>query len=245
MTRPTYFISDLHLSPSDTSTVAAYQQFMASIALDAENLYILGDLFEYWFGDDQLDDAFYAAQVACIAAVAHSGVKVYFMGGNRDLLISKRFARAAQLTLLPDPSPITLQGQPMILAHGDRYCTDDLAYQRYRRIAHNPIVQFIWLHLPKKVRDQQINKLRMKSQQANKNKNQMIMDVNLQAIEAELARSPAKILIHGHTHRPARHQHHHGVRWVIPDWKDGQGGYLSCIDGQLSLHDYPPERQKS
>ena len=211
---------------------------MRSIALEAENLYILGDLFEYWFGDDQLDDAFYAEQVACISAVAQSGVKVYFMAGNRDLLISKRFARAAQLTLLPDPSLITLQGQAMILAHGDRYCTDDLAYQRYRRIAHNPLVQFIWLHLPKKVRDTQINKLRAKSQSANKMKDRTIMDVNWQTIEIELKRSSAKILIHGHTHRPARHQHQNGVRWVIPDWKNGQGGYLISIDGQLSLHTY-------
>ncbi|WP_035854188.1 UDP-2,3-diacylglucosamine diphosphatase [Deefgea rivuli] len=239
MTHPSLFISDLHLSPSDATTVNAYQQFMASIALEAENLYILGDLFEYWFGDDQLDDPFYAEQVACIAAVAKSGVNVYFMGGNRDLLVGKRFARAAQLTVLPDPSVITLQGQAIILAHGDLYCTDDLAYQRYRRVAHNPIVQFIWLNLPKKFRDQQINKLRAKSQSANKMKDRAVMDVNWQAIETELKRSPAKILIHGHTHRPAHHQHENGVRWVIPDWKEGQGGYLSCIDGQLSLHGYP------
>lgn len=236
MTRPTYFISDLHLSPNDAATVRAYQQFMSSTALEAENLYILGDLFEYWFGDDQLDDPFYAEQVSYIAAVANSGVQVYFMSGNRDLLIGKRFARTAQLTLLPDPSVINLHGQSILLAHGDLYCTDDVAYQRFRRVARNPIVQFIWLNLPKKVRDKQINKLRNKSKKANQNKNKMIMDVNLQTIESALKQSSAKILIHGHTHRPAQHQHENGTRWVIPDWKEGRGGYLSCIDGQLNLH---------
>ncbi|MGL6039942.1 MAG: UDP-2,3-diacylglucosamine diphosphatase [Deefgea sp.] len=240
MNKPSYFISDLHLSPSDSATVHAYQQFMSSTAREAERLYILGDLFEYWFGDDQLNDAFYAEQVGHIAAVAQSGVDVYFMGGNRDLLVGKRFARAAQLTVLPDPTVIELQSQHIILAHGDLYCTDDLAYQRFRRIAHNPIVQFIWLNLPRKVRDKQINNLRNKSKQANQNKNKMIMDVNLQAIEAELEQSTAKILIHGHTHRPAQHQHEHGIRWVIPDWKNGQGGYLSCIDGQIQSHQLTP-----
>ncbi|QZA77972.1 UDP-2,3-diacylglucosamine diphosphatase [Deefgea tanakiae] len=236
MTQPSYFISDLHLSPNDSATVHTFQQFMSTTARDAERLYILGDLFEYWFGDDQLEDAFYAEQVAHIAAVAKSGVDIYFMGGNRDLLISKRFARAAQLTLLPDPTLIELQGQSIILAHGDLYCTDDVAYQRYRRLAHNRIVQFIWLNLPKKVRDQQINNLRNKSKKANQNKDQMIMDVNAQAIEKALKQSTAKILIHGHTHRPAQHQHENGIRWVLPDWQDGRGGYLSCIGGQLKLH---------
>lgn len=239
MTRPSYFISDLHLSPNDTATVLAYQQFMRTTAREAERLYILGDLFEYWFGDDQLSDEFYAEQVKQIAAVAKSGVQVYFMGGNRDLLTKKRFARAAQLTLLPDPTVIELQGLKIILAHGDLYCTDDIAYQRYRRLAHNPIIQFIWLNLPSKIRDQQINKLRDKSKKANQYKNKAIMDVNPAAIESELKRSPAKILIHGHTHRPALHQHEHGIRWVLPDWKDGTGGYLSCQDGQLKLMQLP------
>jgi UDP-2,3-diacylglucosamine hydrolase len=236
MNRPSYFISDLHLSPNDSATVLAYQQFMSTTARKAERLYILGDLFEYWFGDDQLDDAFYADQVTHIAAVAQSGVEVYFMAGNRDLLISKRFARTAQLTLLPDPSLIELQGLKIILAHGDLYCTDDVAYQRYRRIAHNRIVQFIWLNLPKKIRDKQINNLRNKSKKANQYKDKTIMDVNVQAIETALKCSPAKVLIHGHTHRPAQHQHENGIRWVLPDWKEGRGGYLSCIDGQLKLH---------
>ena len=235
MTQPSYFISDLHLSPNDSATVLAFQQFMSTTARDAERLYILGDLFEYWFGDDQLEDAFYAEQVAHIAAVAKSGVDIYFMGGNRDLLISKRFARAAQLTLLPDPTLIELQGQSIILAHGDLYCTDDVAYQRYRRLAHNRIVQFIWLNLPKKVRDQQINNLRNKSKKANQNKDKMIMDVNAQAIEKALKQSTAKILIHGHTHRPAQHQHENGIRWVLPDWQDGRGGYLSCIGGLIYI----------
>lgn len=239
MTRPIYFISDLHLSPSDSKTVAAYQQFMCSLARDAESLYILGDLFEYWLGDDQLEEPFYAEQIACIAAVAVSGVKVYFMGGNRDLLAGKRFAKAAQLILLPDPTVIQLQDQAIILAHGDLYCTDDLAYQRYRRIAHHPLIQFIWLHLPKIFRDQQIKKLRAKSQTANQSKDRSIMDVNWQAIEMAFKRSAANTLIHGHTHRPAQHQHENGIRWVIPDWKDGKGGYVSSHNGKIDLHTYP------
>ena len=235
MTKPTIFISDLHLSPADMATVDAFARFMASTARTADSLYILGDLFEYWLGDDQLAEPFYAEQVGHIAAVAASGVKVYFMAGNRDILPGKDFALAAQLQILPDPSIIHLNGSPILLAHGDRYCTDDLAYQRFRRITHNPVIQWLWLHLPRSIRTQQVAKLRAKSQQMNQSKAKAIMDVNSAAIEAELIRSGVATMIHGHTHRPARHEQQHGVRWVLPDWHAGQGGYLQLTDAGWEL----------
>ncbi|WP_043648018.1 UDP-2,3-diacylglucosamine diphosphatase [Chitinilyticum litopenaei] len=234
------FIADLHLNPADPATAEAFAGFLAGPARAAGTLYILGDLFDYWLGDDQLDDPFYAAQAAALQALAAEGVALHFMPGNRDFLCARRFARAAGLTILPDPSVITRDGQRLLLAHGDAYCTDDIAYQRFRRFVRNRFLQAIlWLALPRRWRQQKARQLRERSQQHNRRKDYRIMDVNADAIDAALAGHDCRILIHGHTHRPATHAHRHGVRHVLPDWHAGQGGYLQLQDGQLSRHDWP------
>ncbi|WP_373974557.1 UDP-2,3-diacylglucosamine diphosphatase [Chitinibacter sp. SCUT-21] len=235
MTRATLFISDLHLGPHDPATVAAFRQFLAGPARQADALYILGDLFEYWLGDDQLDDAFYGDIARDIAQLKSANVAVYFMAGNRDFLPGQRFAQAAQLTIIPDPSIIELGGQTILLAHGDAYCTDDVGYQRYRKLARNRLVQWIWLNLPRRIRDREAQKLRNKSKAMNQHKSQMIMDVNNAAIEAALKKYATKVLIHGHTHKPFTHQYPTGLRYVLPDWHLGEGGYLAHDGQQLRL----------
>jgi UDP-2,3-diacylglucosamine hydrolase len=235
MNRPTLFISDLHLSPADPATVAAFRDFLAGTARTAQALYILGDLFEYWLGDDQLDDAFYGDLLREIATLQQANVAVYFMAGNRDFLPGQRFAQTAKLTILPDPSLVTIDGQRLLLAHGDAYCTDDLAYQRYRKLARNRVVQWIWLHLPRRVRNREAEKLRAKSKAMNQQKSMAIMDVNEDAIASELQKYTTPVLIHGHTHKPHLHLYPQGQRWVLPDWHQGQGGYLQHDQQGLQL----------
>ena len=229
MPRPTLLISDLHLSPADPATAQAFDTFISQTAPHAAALYILGDLFEYWLGDDQLDEPFYGAIARQLATLAEHDVAVYFMPGNRDFLPGARFARAAKLTILPDPSCVSIAGQRVQLAHGDAYCTDDIGYQRYRKLARNKLVQWLWLNLPRKLRDREAARLRSKSRAMNRHKAQSIMDVNAEAIEKALA--DTGVLIHGHTHKPSITRYPNGVRWVLPDWYQGHGGYLQ-IDKQ-------------
>jgi UDP-2,3-diacylglucosamine hydrolase len=235
MTRPTLFISDLHLSPADPATAEAFLRFLQHTARNADALYILGDLFEYWLGDDQLDEPFYGQIAAELAALSRSGVAVYFMPGNRDFLPGKRFAQAAALSLLPDPSVVEIGQQRLLLAHGDAFCTDDVGYQRYRKLARNRLVQWIWLNLPRRIRNREAEKLRNKSKAMNQRKSQMIMDVNESAIAAAFRKYNTQVLIHGHTHKAAIHTYPSATRYVLPDWHQGQGGYLSISDDELRL----------
>lgn len=228
MPSPTLFISDLHLSPEDSATTAAFHSFLQGPARTASALYILGDLFEFWIGDDGLDEAFNAEIVAAIAQLADQGIKIFFLAGNRDFLPGARFAAAAKLSILPDPSLIHIHGQTLLIAHGDALCTDDLAYQRFRRIVRNPLVQTLFLALPRRWRQGQVEKLRQRSKASNQMKRSEIMDVNVLAVEQLMAQHHVQTLIHGHTHRPAIHTLSQGQRWVLPDWYQGQGGYLQA-----------------
>ncbi|BCL76163.1 UDP-2,3-diacylglucosamine hydrolase [Jeongeupia sp. HS-3] len=229
-------ISDLHLSPADPATAEAFGRFLAGTARDARALYILGDLFDVWIGDDQLNDPFYAELAARLRALAASGVPVSFMAGNRDFLCGARFAREAGLTLIADPTPIAPFGTPVLLAHGDAYCTDDADYQRFRRIVRSPLVQWLWRRLPYRWRNREAAKLREKSTAMNQRKTADIMDVNRNAIEAAMRNAKVATLIHGHTHRPARHVEAAGVRWVLADWHAGSGGYLSLDERGVSMY---------
>ncbi|MFC7420310.1 UDP-2,3-diacylglucosamine diphosphatase [Iodobacter arcticus] len=228
MPSPTLFISDLHLSPEDPATTVAFHAFLQGPASSASALYILGDLFEFWIGDDGLDEAFNAEIVTAIAQLADQGVKVFFLAGNRDFLPGTRFAAAAKLSILPDPSLIHINGQTLLIAHGDALCTDDLAYQRFRRIVRHPLVQTLFLALPRRWRQGQVEKLRQRSKASNQMKRSEIMDVNEEAIEQLMAQHHVQTLIHGHTHRPALHKLACGQRWVLPDWYQGKGGYLKA-----------------
>ncbi|WP_153160360.1 UDP-2,3-diacylglucosamine diphosphatase [Zoogloea sp. 1C4] len=233
-----HFISDLHLSADRPALTALFERYLAGPARAASKLYILGDLFEYWAGDDDLDDPLNARVASQLAALADAGTQVFFMPGNRDFLIGADFASRARLTLLPDPTPISLDGQPALLCHGDSLCTDDLAYQAFRQQVRNPAWQAQFLTQPLAVRKQIIAGVRMKSEEAKSEKAAAIMDVNADAVVALLREHGFPRLIHGHTHRPAVHSidvdGHACERWVLSDWQDDQGEVLVWADGQLT-----------
>lgn len=233
-----HFISDLHLGADRPALTALFERYLAGPARAASELYILGDLFEYWAGDDDLDDPLNTRVASQLATLADAGTQVFFMPGNRDFLIGADFAHRAQLTLLPDPTPISLDGQPALLCHGDSLCTDDLAYQAFRQQVRNPAWQAQFLTQPLAVRKQIIAGVRMKSEEAKSEKAAAIMDVNADAVAALLREHSFPRLIHGHTHRPAVHSievdGHTCERWVLADWQDDQGEVLIWANGQLT-----------
>lgn len=227
----TLFISDLHLCSGRPQSNRSFFDFLEHGARSAGALYILGDLFEYWVGDDDLDDPFNATVVAALARLVAGGVPTYLMHGNRDFVIGERFARASGVTLLPDPSLIDLYGQAVLLMHGDTLCTLDLEYQAFRREARSPAWTGKLLRQPLAERKAAVEALRRQSELEKRGKPAAIMDVAPAEVEAVLRRYGYPRLIHGHTHRPARHVHvvdgHACERWVLADWYQG-GSYLAC-----------------
>ncbi|MGP1675615.1 MAG: UDP-2,3-diacylglucosamine diphosphatase [Burkholderiales bacterium] len=227
----TLFISDLHLCAGRPQSSRSFFGFLEREARSARSLYILGDLFEYWVGDDDLDDPFNAAVVAALARLVAGGVPTYLMHGNRDFVIGEAFARASGVTLLPDPTLIELHGRSVLLMHGDTLCTLDLEYQAFRREARGQTWISNLLHQPLAERKAAVEALRRKSEQEKRGKPAEIMDVAPAEVEAVLRRHGYPRLIHGHTHRPARHVHtvdgHACERWVLADWYQG-GSYLVC-----------------
>jgi len=225
------FISDLHLCASRPNITTAFIEFLQHTASKAKALYILGDLFEYWAGDDDISDEFNMRIINAFKALAESGTQIYFMHGNRDFLIAEDFCRAAGVTLLADPSIIDLQGQKVLLSHGDDLCTDDAAYQQFRAQVRDKQWQADFLSQPLQVRKKQIEAIRMRSEQEKSQKSLAIMDVNDDAVNALVRKYHPDLLIHGHTHRPNRHSINLDgkliTRWVLGDWYE-QGSYLVC-----------------
>lgn len=217
------FISDLHLREEQPETLRAFDALLAGPACEVDALYILGDLFEYWAGDD--DDTPLARHVAgALRKVADAGVRVFFLAGNRDFLLAEQYAAQCGLTLLDEPTEIELDGHRVLLSHGDTLCTDDTAYQQYREMVRNPAWQAGFLAKPLAERRAFIDQLRQRSRQETSTKSMQIMDVNASAVEALLRDHGCPTLIHGHTHRPARHVHdvdgRECGRWVLSDWHD-------------------------
>jgi UDP-2,3-diacylglucosamine hydrolase len=227
----TLFISDLHLCPTRPRVTEVFLEFLRGPAREAQALYILGDLFEYWAGDDDLDDSLNRAVVTALAEAADDDVKTFFIHGNRDFLAAAEFARAASLTLLGDPTLAAIEGQPTLLMHGDTLCADDIAYQQFRAQVRDPKWIANCLAQPLVARKRVAEDLRRRSESAKQQKSMEIMDVNPSAVESVLRAHNYPRLIHGHTHRPARHVHsvdgHHCERWVLADWYEG-GSYLKC-----------------
>ena len=225
------FISDLHLAPERPRIVEQFFRFLSGPAKGAQALYVLGDLFEYWVGDDDLDDPLNRSVAQGFAGLAANGTAVHFMHGNRDLLVGAQFAERSRAHLLADPTLIELYGQPTLLMHGDTLCTDDLEYQKFRAYAHNPQNQARFLALPLSARHAELAALRQKSESAKQDKTAEIMDVNAGAVERALRVAGYPRLIHGHTHRPGRHVHRvdgrECERWVLGDWYEN-GSYLRC-----------------
>ena len=227
----TLLISDLHLSADHPHSIAAFRRFTASLAPRAEALYILGDLFEYWAGDDDRHDPFHAQVIDALHGLAAHGTRIYLMHGNRDLLMGDALAQAAGATLLGDPTLLDLYGAPTLLSHGDKLCTDDIEYQKFRAQVHDAEFQKNFLAQPLAARKSYIEQLRRQSTSAKQNKDSAIMDVNDDAVAALLREHHYPRLIHGHTHRPKRHEHtvdgHLCERWVLSDW-DQQASALRC-----------------
>ncbi len=227
----TLFISDLHLCAGRPETNRIFFGFLEREARAAEALYILGDLFEYWVGDDDLGDPFNARVAAVLLELTRAGVPCYLMHGNRDFVIGEAFARASGVTLLPDPTLVTLYAKPVLLMHGDTLCTLDAEYQAFRREARSEAWIAKLLAQPLAQRKQAVEALRRHSEQEKRRKPAEIMDVALPEVEATLRRFGFPRLIHGHTHRPARHLHdvdgHSCERWVLADWYR-TGSYLAC-----------------
>ena len=226
----TLFISDLHLDPSRPGIVERFERFLEADAAGAGALYILGDLFEYWVGDDSLALPLPARAAKALTAAARR-MPVSFMHGNRDFMVARAFSEATGVALLGDPATIDLDGVPTLLLHGDTLCTDDTAYQAFRAQVRDPAWQAAALARPIGERIAIAEGLREKSEGAKHGKAAAIMDVAPAAVEEAFRRSGCDVMIHGHTHRPGRHVHvvdgRERVRWVLPDWYEA-GGYLEA-----------------
>jgi UDP-2,3-diacylglucosamine hydrolase len=235
------FISDLHLAEERPAANERFIGFLERTARGAEALYILGDFFEYWIGDDDLEEPFNAVMAGMLRSLAADGVPVYVMHGNRDFLIGERFCAAAGAVLLPDPSIVQAGGEKTLLMHGDTLCTDDLEYQAWRRTARSAQWQGEFLARPRAERRRQILGLREKSKEVTQAKPADIMDVNELAVARALQAHGVRRLVHGHTHRPGHHAvalpGATGERWVLPDWY-GPGGYLEIGGAQPRLYQF-------
>jgi UDP-2,3-diacylglucosamine hydrolase len=227
----TLFVSDLHLAPERPRINEAFFAFTKNTASQAEALYILGDLFEYWIGDDDLDDPFNAAIAGALRPLSDKGVALYFMHGNRDVLAGASFIKRCGAKLIADPTLLDLYGTRTLLMHGDTLCTDDVEYQKFRVFAHDPDNQRRFLAQPLPERRRQMLGMRAESERSKQAKAAEIMDVTPAAVEETLRKFGCPRLIHGHTHRPARHTHvvdgRECERWVLNDWYQ-RGGYLRC-----------------
>lgn len=225
------FTSDLHLCAKQPHTARVFLHFMQYTAPRAEALYILGDLFESWAGDDDLDEPFHRQITRALRALSAGGTRVFLMHGNRDLLMGKVLEQASGATLLPDPALLDLYGAPTLLTHGDALCTGDAAYQSYRSRVREPAWQQEFLAQPLAQRRAFIGQLRARSENEKLRKDGGLMDVNDAATANLLREHGYPRLIHGHTHRPGRHMHrvdgHDCERWVLGDWGD-TGNALRC-----------------
>jgi len=238
----TLFIADLHLGETHPLTSERFLRFLGDTAPKAEALYILGDLFEYWAGDDDLDTPFHRRISAALAGLAAGGTRLFIMHGNRDFLMDQAMARACCATLLADPTCLDLYGTPTLLTHGDALCTGDTAYQQFRATVRSSDWRTRFLAWPLTERKAQIERLRQQSEESKQQKSMAIMDANEEAIKDLLRRHGYPRLIHGHTHRPARHLHHldghTAERWVLGDWDtrpnalraDPQGVHWEALD---------------
>jgi len=217
-------IADIHLHPDDAHPINhAFYHFLTHEAPKADALYILGDLFEMWVGDD-IGLEQYQTVITLFSKTTQAGLPIYLLFGNRDFLMRKDFWQATGIQPIFEPYAINLYGHELLMLHGDVLCTDDHSYQRARKLLRNPLVMWLFLKLSRKKRLEIGNGMREKSKRFNQNKAENIMDVNDMAVKHLLTRYPAVTdLIHGHTHRPAQHSitlnGKAKTRWVLSDWR--------------------------
>jgi UDP-2,3-diacylglucosamine hydrolase len=229
------FASDAHVGALNARATAAFIDFLSSVAPQADQLYLLGDIFDAWLGDDDLR-APHDAVIAALATLEAQQTRVFCTHGNHDFLLGEDFARAARVTLLPEVSMLTLGKQNVLLCHGDELCTDDVEYQAFRSYARAPSNQQAFLSLSMPERMQEALKLKAQSKHAVQLKAHDIMDVNVDAVESMLRLHQANWMIHGHTHRPADHTHMVDAaprrRFVLGDWYE-QESLLAWTGSEL------------
>lgn len=232
------FVSDLHLTDERPAANERFIAFVEDEATAAEALYILGDFFEYWIGDDDLAAPFNAVIAGFLRRLTGDGVRVLLMHGNRDFLLASRFCEATGAELLSDPTVIEVEGVKTLLMHGDTLCTDDVDYQAWRVTARSEAWQRDFLAKSLDERRQTILALREKSREVIQSKPAPIMDVNDDAVRQALRRHGVSRLVHGHTHQPGHHlvevDGRKCERWVLPDWY-GPGGYLEIAGARPRL----------
>lgn len=239
--RPVLFISDLHLDPSRPAVTRLFVQFLRQSARQAQALYILGDLFEAWVGDDTLsaDDSI----ISGLKALTAADVPVYVMRGNRDFLLGEGFSDATGALLLGDMCRIELDGVPVLLLHGDTLCTDDIEYQRFRTLVHDPRWQADFLAKPRAQRLAYAAQARQVSAKRNRGLDDTLLDVSPRSVDRLLREQGVRHMIHGHTHRPAVHRFEldgkPAQRIVLGDWYE-QGSLLRCEGGRWRLMALPP-----
>ena len=223
------FISDLHLSENTPSVTEGFFEFLKTAAQELSHLYILGDLFEAWVGDD--DDSQHAMSVMQkINHATRNGLEIFFIHGNRDFLCGQKFAEQSNLTLLPDPFFLNFFDQKIALSHGDNFCTEDLEYIKFKKEVRSEKWQKEFLQKPLDDRLNIASNMRDASQKNNSNKDISIMDVTPNAIQEFFVEHRIDLLIHGHTHRPNTHQINSGTRIVLGDWH--KTGWCLMLDEQ-------------
>ena len=239
------FISDLHLSPRSPGATALFLRFLAGPARQAQALYILGDLFEVWVGDD-IDDAYHNRIIAALRSASEAGLQIHVMHGNRDFALGEQFAAAAGVRLLPDPYDLTLPEWSFVLSHGDALCLDDQAYQAYRAKVRDPEWQRRMRAKPRWMRALLGRYIRWRSARR-KLREQRYADLQAAATEDFLRDHAYATMIHGHTHQPATHDHFvdgiHVERWVLGDWHEDRADYLAWDGDTLKRHAITPENR--
>lgn len=233
----TYFIADLHLTQNRSDITDCFISFLENEAVKAQSLYILGDLFESWIGDDD-DSPFVATIASALLKLKNSGTKLYYIHGNRDFLIGKKYAKASGMTLLPEVQLIDLYNQPCVIMHGDTLCTKDVGYQKFRKKSRSWWWQTLIKSLPLSVRRNKAESYRKKSAAATAMKSQEIMDVTPSEVIKCLEHYQCQWLIHGHTHRPFVHEiianNQAAKRIVLGDWYE-QGAWLKVDANGFTL----------
>jgi len=224
------FISDLHLHPEEAPIAERFDKFIQWAASNTSVVYILGDFFHVWPGDDGLD-AWSADIAARLSWLASQGVSLYYMHGNRDFLLGSQFAKLASLTVLREPTVIMLGDTKVLLMHGDAYCTHDKTHQRLRRVTRNERFPKLFLKLPFSLRNKLVNKVREHSQN-NRSKPASYMDIVPEAMLSHMQQMQVRVLIHGHTHKPGLTTHDYQgeqyLQYVLSDWDDNP--LLMCYD---------------
>jgi len=240
----TLFIADLHLSPDRPAISQLFFQFLQEQKDNADTLYILGDLFDAWIGDDTPLPAIKEI-FAALKAATDTGLSIHVMHGNRDFLLGQQFELETGCGLIDDPTLITLDGKVTLLTHGDLLCTDDIEYQQARTLLRSTpfIDDFLSKTIPERIA--LAAEYRKKSGEVISLKSADIMDVNQQTVEQALSQHGASQLIHGHTHRPDQHQFELDgktvTRCVLHNWSETSGGYLVADNNQLSARYIHPK----